>query len=165
MAAAGVPDITTRLLAGHQAGDKTFKVHLDGYNLLPYLTGQQPQSPRTWFAYFNDDAQLVNLRVGDWKFVYLEQRAHQFEVWREPFVKLRIPKLFNLRRDPFERADSDSNNYHHWTIENSYVFFEATPVAEQLLQSFVAFPPRQKPTAFNLDEVMRQMKEHPSSGK
>ena len=106
LAAAGDPDINEKLLNGYKAGNKTFKVHIDGYNMLPYLTGEVKESPRNVFFYFSDDGDIMAVRVGDWKLVFAEQRAHQMEVWAEPFVKLRLPHIFNLRRDPFERASS-----------------------------------------------------------
>jgi arylsulfatase len=100
------------------------------------------------------------LRFDDWKLVYREQRAHYFDAWAEPPVKLRIPKLFNLRRDPFERADTDSNNYRHWWIRHAFMLLVANECAEELLKSFIDFPPRQKPASFNLEQVVREMKEH-----
>ena len=121
LAAAGEPDIVEKLKAGHQAGDKHFKVHVDGHNALSYVSGETDESPREWFFYTNDDGLIVALRLHDWKVVFYEQRAKAFEVWSEPFVKLRIPKLFNLRRDPFERADENSNSYYDWLIEHLFV--------------------------------------------
>lgn len=108
MAAVGEPDITDKLRAGYSVGDKTFRVHIDGYNTLPYLTGETEQSPRDWFFYTSDDGQVTAIRIGDWKIVFCEQRAKTMQLWAEPFVPLRIPKIFNLRRDPFERADENS---------------------------------------------------------
>ena len=104
LAAAGEPDITQKLLKGHQIGHKTYKVHIDGYNLLPYLTGEAKESPRKFVFYISDDGDILAVRMGDWKMVLMEQRAKQLMCWFEPFVKLRAPKMFNLRRDPFERA-------------------------------------------------------------
>lgn len=157
MAAAGDSDIADKLKKGHQAGRKNFKVHLDGYNLLPFLTGAADKSPRNEFAYFSDDGQLVAIRNGDWKFVFYEQRAKQFDLWREPFVELRIPKIFNLRRDPFERADTDSNNYNHWWAVRTGILSLAFDVVERDLPTFVEFPPRQKPDSFNLDRVFKRL--------
>ena len=117
LAAAGEPDIKGKLLKGHKAGGRTFKVHIDGFNMLPYLTAEVNESPRESFFYVNDDAQLVALRFKDWKLVFMEQRAKTMALWAEPFVPLRVPKLFNLRRDPFERADENSNTYWDWVIE------------------------------------------------
>jgi arylsulfatase A-like enzyme len=160
MAAAGDVDIQSALEKGQRLGDKLCKVHLDGFNVLPYLTGKEAKSPRTAFPCFDDDGEIVSLRFGDWKLVYREQRAHYFDVWAEPLVKLRIPKLFNLRRDPYERADTDSNNYRHWWIRHAFMLFVANEYVEELLKSFVDFPPRQKPASFNLDQVVRDMKAH-----
>jgi len=122
LAAAGDAEISKKLLEGHTAGDKTFKVHIDGYNLLPYLTGEAKASPRKFFFYISDDGDILALRMGDWKMVLAEQRAHQLMCWFEPFVKLRAPKMFNLRRDPFERADENSNTYWDWVISYAYFF-------------------------------------------
>ena len=108
LAAAGEPNIKEKLLKGHKAGGKKFNVHLDGYNLLPYLTGKVEKSPRKEMFYFTDDGQLSALRYNDWKMMFSEQREHGFDVWQEPYVTLRLPKLFNLRRDPFERAEHES---------------------------------------------------------
>ena len=116
---AGEPDIVEKLKQGHQAAGKTFKVHIDGYNLLPYLTGQEEKSPRQGFIYFDDDGNLVALRFDNWKIVFMEQRVEgTLRDWAEPFVALRVPKLFNLRTDPFERADVTSNTYYDWLIDH-----------------------------------------------
>lgn len=164
LAAVGEPDITDQLRAGHSAGDKTFRVHIDGYNALPYLTGQTDQSPRDWFFYTNDDGQVTAIRIGDWKIVFYEQRAKTMQLWAEPFVPLRIPKIFNLRRDPFERADENSNGYWNWVLEHIFVLYPAQALAAQQLKSLMEFPPRQKPAAFNLDRVLDQMQEATGGG-
>ncbi len=155
MAAVGEPKIKEKLLKGYTAGGKTFRVHLDGYNFLPYLTGKVPKGPRREFIYINDDGMIVGTRVGDWKSVWAEQRAHRFQVWREPFVMLRIPKLFNLRRDPFERADIDSNCYNVWWDARTHRLVEAIAVTAQFLQTFQQFPPRQPPASFTIDKYMK----------
>ena len=121
LAAAGEPDIVNKLHNGHNAGTKTFKVHIDGYNLLPYLTGEVKESPRLFFFYVSDDGDILAIRYNDWKVVLMEQRAKQLACWFEPFVKLRAPKMFNLRRDPFERADENSNTYWDWVISHAYL--------------------------------------------
>ncbi len=157
MAAAGVPDVKEKLLTGYAAGSRTYKVHLDGYNLLPLLTGAESKSPRTNFLYFSDDGELVGVRFGDWKAVLKEQRAHRFDVWRDPFVTLRIPKLFNLRRDPFERADTDSNNYNHWWSEKSSLIAGVGPIVGAFVATFREFPPRQRPASFNVEGIMQQL--------
>ena len=164
LAAAGEPEISAKLIKGHQAGDKTFKVHIDGLNMLPYFTGQTAESPRNYFFYVNDDGQLVAQRYGDWKIVFAEQRAKQMACWSEPFVVLRIPKLFNLRRDPFERADENSNTYYDWQIDHTFVYYGASAVVQQQLKSLMEFPPRQKPESYNLDHCLRKMQEAQGGG-
>lgn len=158
MAATGDTAIKSNLLKGYNAGNKSYKVHLDGYNFLPHLTGKQPQGPRKEFFYFSDDGDLVSLRVGDWKTLYAEQRARQFDVWREPFIPLRIPKLFNLRRDPFERADTDSNAYNEWWVDRVPRFLEATMLTQQFLGTFGEYPQRQRPASFSIDQIMERFK-------
>jgi arylsulfatase A-like enzyme len=117
LAAVGVPDVKERLTKGYKAGNTTYKVHLDGYNLMPWLKGEVAESPRKEFLYWSDDGKLVGLRYTDWKVVFSEQREHGFKVWAEPFVDLRVPKLFNLSSDPFERADHEAMDYPHWQID------------------------------------------------
>jgi arylsulfatase len=159
MAAVGEPEIKEKLKQGFKAGDTTFKAHLDGYNFLPYLTGQAKEGPRKEFFYFNDDGQLVALRRDQWKLVFAEQRARQLQVWTEPFVMLRAPKLFNLRSDPFERADTDSNNYNRWYLERAWVAVPSQVMVGRFLQTFAEFPMRQKPAKFNVEDVMKLMSE------
>ena len=163
LAAAGVPDIKERLLEGYQAGDKHFNVHLDGYNILPYLKGEEAESPRTAFFYISDDGDILALRMKDWKVVLMEQRAKQLACWFEPFVSLRAPKIFNLRRDPFERADENSNTYWDWVINHAYIIYLMQAIVAEQIQAFAAYPPRQKPASFNLDAVLRQLEEATSS--
>lgn len=158
MAAVGDRKIKKKLLKGHKAGNKTYKVHLDGYNVLDLLTGKTDKSPRDKFFYVSDDGQLLAIRSGDWKMVFAEQRARRFDVWRDPFVELRAPKVFHLRRDPFERADTDSNNYNNWWGRRGG--FIAVPIqgeVAKVLATLKEFPPRQKPGSFNLDRVMEQL--------
>src|SRR5512139_2193835 len=128
LAAAGEPEIGTKLLKGHPAAGKTFKIHADGFNMLPYLSGEAKESPRKFFFYVNDDGRLVALRVGDWKIVFEEQRAKQMACWGEPFVHLRLPKIFHLRRDPFERADENANSYWDWFIDRLFIIGGAVGV-------------------------------------
>jgi arylsulfatase A-like enzyme len=159
MAAVGEPDIVGKLRSGYAAGGKTFKVHLDGYNLLPNLAaaGAGDRWPRHEFYYWSDDGDLMAMRDGRWKLVFMEQRAHGMAVWGEPFVKLRVPLLFDLRMDPFERANTDTNTYYEWA--ERILQFQAVPAqakAAQMLATFKEFPPRQKPASFNLDRVMEQ---------
>ncbi len=163
LAAAGEPNIKDKLLQGYRAAEKTYKVHIDGENMLPYLMGEAADSPRKKFAYFSDDGDLLALRLGDWKVVLMEQRAKTMQCWIEPFVHLRGPKMFNLRRDPFERADENSNTYHDWCLSHMYIMYGMQAIVAQDIESFIKFPPRQKPASFNLDAVMRQLEEVSSS--
>ena len=157
MAAVGDPDIKEKLKKGHKAGDRTYKVHLDGYNLLPFLTGQEKKTPRKEFFYWNDTGQLVGLRRNDWKMVFMEQRSRSWNVWSEPFVPLRLPKVFNLRMDPFERADTDANNYNNWWIRHLFTLVPSQTIVAEFLQTFKEYPPRQKPAKFNVDDVISSM--------
>ena len=159
LAAAGVPDVKEKLLEGHQAGDKIFKVHLDGYNMLPYLMGEVEESPRHFYFYFSDDAEVIAIRMHDWKMVLMEQRAKTLALWAEPFVSLRLPKMFHLRRDPFERADQNSNTYWDWEIGHAYLLYGMQALVAQQIDGFVKFPPRQKPGSFNLDAVMEHLQD------
>jgi arylsulfatase len=160
VAAAGDPNITEKLLQGYQANGKTFKVHLDGYNLLPYLTGQTKKSPRDSFIYCNDDQQVTCLRYDNWKLVFLEQRAPgTLRVWSEPFVSLRLPKMFNLRTDPYERADITANTYYDWILDHAFLLVPAQDYVGKFLATFKDYPPRQKAASFNLDEVMQKLQE------
>jgi arylsulfatase A-like enzyme len=138
LAAAGEPDINQKLLEGHQVGDRTCKVHIDGYNMLPYLTGEAKESPRKFFFYMSDDGDILALRMNDWKMVLMEQRAKQLMCWFEPFVKLRAPKMFNLRRDPFERADESSNTYWDWVISHAYLLYGMQALVGQQIEAFAA---------------------------
>jgi arylsulfatase len=154
LAAAGDPDITKKLLKGVKVGDKTFNVHLDGYNQLPYLTGEAKESARNSMFYFSDDGDLTAVRIGDYKLCFAVQRALSTAVWAEPFVKLRLPLIYNLRRDPFERADFNSNVYYDWMINHTPQLYLCQAVVAEQIQAFAKFPPRQKPASFNLDEVL-----------
>ena len=155
-AAGGDPDIVAKLLRGTQIGNKTFKVHLDGYNLMPFLKGDVKESPRREFVYWNDDGQLVAIRYDDWKAVFLEQDNKGIGVWQGQFTDLRLPKLFNLRSDPFEQGDQ-SILYNKWLADRAFVQVPLQALAAGWLESFKEFPPRQKPASFNLDEVMRKI--------
>jgi arylsulfatase len=158
LAAAGEPDIVEKLKAGHTAGEKTFKVHIDGYNLLPYLTGEVERSPRQGFVYFSDDGDVLALRFDNWKVVFMEQRAQgTLRIWAEPFVALRVPKIFNLRTDPFERADVTSNTYYDWFLDNDFIALAATSIVAQFLSTFEEFPPRQKAASFTIDQVVAKL--------
>jgi arylsulfatase len=157
LAAAGDPDIGKKLLQGVKVGDKKFHVHLDGYNMLPYMTGAAKESPRNSIFYFSDDGDLMAVRAGDWKLHFAVQRAFQMNVWAEPFVKLRVPHIFNLRRDPFERADFNSNTYFDWMVDHVPQLYLVQELVAEQIAGFAKFPPRQKPASFNLDEVLAQV--------
>jgi arylsulfatase A-like enzyme len=158
LAAAGEPTIAEKLKKGHKAGNKTFKVHLDGFNLLPYLTGKEKKSPRISYFYFSDDGDLTSLRYDNWKIVFMEQRATgTLQIWSEPFVPLRLPKIFNLRTDPFERADITSNTYYDYILDHAYLLVPAQKYVGDFLATFKKFPPRQKAASFSLDQVMAKL--------
>jgi arylsulfatase A-like enzyme len=158
LAAAGDTDVKDRLLKGADIGGKTFKVHLDGYNQLPLLTGQTQKGERQEFAYFNDDAELVAYRLGDWKAVFAEMKyPGGFNVWQEPFTPLRVPKLFNLRMDPFEQADIVSDQYFDWFARNDYIDAQIVSHAAVFLQTFLEYPPSQEPASFSIDQIARDI--------
>ncbi|WP_426269826.1 arylsulfatase [Dyella kyungheensis] len=170
VAAAGDGDIAGKLLKGSSFGGKSFKVHLDGYNFLPYLTGQTNVSPRTEFFYFNDDAEVVAIRFDmnsngaqrptAWKVVFCEQKAPGgMQIWMEPFDCLRTPKLYNLRMDPYERADiGPTNGYYQWVAENAYLLFEGNRRVFNMLATFKDFPPSQTPATFSIDQAEQALK-------
>ncbi|WP_173403174.1 arylsulfatase [Rhodopirellula sallentina] len=160
LAMAGEDNIKEKLLKGHKAIGRDYKVHLDGYNLLPYLSGEEEKGPRESFIYCNDDQQLTSLRFDNWKIVFLEQRvAGTLQIWAEPFVSLRVPKIFNLRTDPYERADITSNTYYDWLLDHVFLLVPAQDYVKDFMMSFKEFPPRQKAASFNLDDVMRKLNE------
>jgi arylsulfatase len=165
LAAAGDPNVKEDVLKGtKKIGNTTYKAHIDGYNLIPWLSGQTEESPRKEFLYWGDDGTLLNLRYGNWKLVFQEQRAHGFSVWEEPFVQLRAPKIINLRMDPFERADHEGIDYERWRFERTFLLVPAQAYVGQWLSSFKEFPPRMKPGSFSLDKVMEQLTKE-GSGK
>jgi arylsulfatase len=161
VAAAGDTTAKADLLKGRNIGGSSYKVHLDGHDLGPALKGQAPW-PRKEFIYWTDDGSVAALRYDSWKMVFLEQRGHGFDVWQEPFVTLRLPKLFNLRSDPFERADHEGMGYGTWRVDRAFLIAPAGGYVAQWLQSFREFPPRQKPGSFNLDNVMEAVSQPPS---
>jgi arylsulfatase A-like enzyme len=160
MAAVGIPDVKEQLKKGMKVGDKTFKVHLDGYNITDSLTGKAPD-PRHEIFYFSDDGSLVGLRYDQWKIVFAEQRAEGFAVWEEPFVTLRVPKIFNLRSDPFEKGDLVGMDYSHWRIDRLFLLVPAQQYVGQFLSSFKEFPPSQKAGSFSIDKVMETLSTPP----
>ena len=160
LAAAGEPEISKKLKKGHQAGDKQFKVHIDGYNFLPYLKGEEEKGPRPGFIYFSDDGDLTAIRYDNWKLVFAEQRVQgTIKIWMEPLVFLRFPKIFNLRTDPFERADITSNTYYDWMIDRVYLSYAGQSMVAQFLATFQEFPPRMKAASFTVDDLMAKMEE------
>ena len=158
LAAAGDAGIKDKLLRGHEAAGRTFKVHLDGYNQLPHLTGQEQRSARKDFFYFNDDGELVAMRYENWKIVFAEQRAPgTLRVWAEPFTPLRVPKFFDLRADPYERADVTSNTYYDWMFSQIYLISGAQAAVANFQETFREFPPRQKAASFTVSEAISKM--------
>ena len=156
----GDTQVKDKLLKGYKVGDMTYKVYLDGDNLVPYLTGQAPKSPRQSFFYINDDQQLVALRYDNWKLVFMEQRTPgTLLIWSNPFTNLRFPKMFNLRTDPYERADITSNTYWDWIMDHAFLGTPAQDYVGQFLATFRDYPQRQKAATFNLDEVFAKLKE------
>jgi len=162
VAAAGEPDIKNKLLEGYSAGDKAFKVHLDGYDQRDLLSRKGPNKRREFF-YWTDDGNLNGLRYEQWKAVFMEQRAHGVNVWAEPMAQLRLPRLFNLRSDPFERSEHEAGNYVKWFVEHAFVLLPAQTVVAQHLESYKQFPPRQRPGSFSIEQVMEKLRNPPSS--
>ena len=142
--------------AGYSAGGKSFKVHLDGYDQRDVLAGKGPDKRREFF-YWTDDGNLAGLRYDQYKAVFMEQQAHGLEVWMQPLIPLRAPKLFNLRSDPFERAEHEAGDYVKWFIEHVFVLVPAQAIVAQHLQTFQEFPPRQKPGSFSIDQAMEKL--------
>jgi arylsulfatase A-like enzyme len=157
-AAAGEPDLVEKVKKGYEADGRTFKVHLDGVNLLPFLKGEQEKSPREGFLYWSDDGELLAIRVGDWKAHFFEQRGEGIGVWRDAFSELRFPKLFNLRADPFE--SDTSLLYDKWSADRMFMLVPAQVIVAKWLESFKQFPIRQRPASFNLDSVMQSLMPH-----
>ena len=156
-AIAGDPGIKDKLLKGTTINGRKYRNYIDGYNQLDYLTASVKESPRREFFYVNDDGQVVALRYQDWKVVFLENRGQAFEVWREPFVELRVPLLFNLRRDPFELAQHNSNTYNDWFLDRPFVIAPAAAIVGKFLSSMADYPPSQTPGSFNLSNVQKQL--------
>ena len=159
----GTPPVSLeKLLEGYDAGEKLFRVHLDGYNMLDHLTGGA-ESPRHLFVYATDVGGVCGIRYDDWKVVYMEQRAKYMDIWRDPFVELSAPKIFTLRRDPFEKADTDSNDYDHWWLELSPNLAPVSMIATEFFKTFQKFPPRQEPQKWNLNEIMKRLQTQPNN--
>ena len=156
-AVAGNPNIKEQLLAGHQAGDKSFKVHLDGYNMLPLFTGETDVNPRSEKFYFTDDGSLSALRYNDWKLMFTTQDAHGFDVWSSPYTVRRFPLIINLRRDPFERAADESGAYDSWVADRMFLLAPGAAYVGEFLGTFQEFPPRQKPGSFTIDGALEML--------
>jgi len=160
LAMAAAPDVVDKLKKGYKAIGRTYKNHIDGYNLLPYLTGEVKESPRNLFIYFSDDGDVLAMRYDNWKIVFMEQRLEgTLGVWAEPFVRLRLPKIFNLRTDPYEFAPVTSNSYYDWMLHNAYFIFAAQTVAAKFAETFKDFPPVQRPNTFTIDDAMEKMRD------
>ena len=155
-AAAGETDLVAKVKKGYQIGDTKFKVHLDGFNLLPFLSGKEKKSPREGFVYWSDQGELMALRVRQYKIVFAEQRAKGLDVWREPLSLMRIPKMFDLRSDPFERGE-ESFKYNDWFIEHVPYQYLAQAVVHEWMESFKEFPPRQRPASFSIDQIVEKL--------
>ncbi|MFM1832756.1 MAG: hypothetical protein RLZZ461_1072, partial [Planctomycetota bacterium] len=166
VAAAGDDDVKAELLEGYESksADREYRVHLDGYNILPLLSGETDKSPRKEIFYFSDDGDLTALRYADWKAIFMEQRAEAtFQSWREPFIELRVPLLVNLRRDPFERGMVTSNTYDDWFIDRPYLLIPAQAYVARFLETFKDYPPRMKAASFGIDQVMEKLRENLSA--
>ena len=164
LAAAGDPNVKEDLLKGKKVGRMKYKVHLDGYNLMPALKGEA-EWPRHEFLYWTDDGSVAALRYDSWKVTFLKQNAEGIDVWKSPFEQLRAPMITNLRTDPFERAEHEAIGYNQWWVEHMFVFAPAGAYVGQWLQSFREFPPRQKPGSFNLDRVMEAVTQQQGAGR
>ena len=155
VAAAGEPDIVEKVKKGHKVGDKTFKVHLDGFDLLPFLEGEVDESPRPGFIYWSDDGDLLALRYGNWKIHFMEQRAHGLQVWEDPFVQTRAPTFFNLRSNPFEIGAEDAAFFFNKEkADRLFLLLPAVALVSQYLKTFEEFPSRQRPASFSIDQAL-----------
>lgn len=159
-AAAGDNNLKKDMLKGKRFGEKSEKIHLDGYNFLPYMTGKEEKGPRDVFHYLNDEGFPVGVRIGDWKLVYAENRGKTFALWAEPFTMLRMPKIFNLRRDPFEKAEQNSNSYYDWEIDKAPYIYLGLSKTGQFLSTFKDYPPSQPPGSWSVEAVYKRFIEH-----
>ncbi|MDA8595671.1 arylsulfatase [Flavobacteriaceae bacterium] len=157
LAAAGEDDVKQKLLKGYSANGKDFNVHLDGYNFLPYLTGEADKGPRKELFYFNDDGDLTALRYDKWKIHFKIQDNHGFKVWEREYSPVRVPLLMDLRADPFERAYFESSDYDHWLVEHMFAFAPAQAVVGEFLMTFKDYPQRQPIGSFSLDQVLESI--------
>jgi arylsulfatase len=161
-AAAGEPDAVEELKKGYKSGNKTFKVHIDGFNLLPFLKGEVKENPRKGFLYWSDDGDLMALRVGDWKCTFMVQRATGFGVWEEPLVAKRLPDIHNLRSDPFERGE-EGMFYQKWKADRAFLLVPAQQIVGSFLATFKDFPPRQRPASFSIDQALEKARQMQSA--
>jgi arylsulfatase len=159
VAAAGEANVAQKLLTGYKAAGKSFKVHLDGYDQRELLGGTGP-SKRLEYFYWTDDGNLAGLRYERWKLAFLEQRSEGLDVWQDPLVVLRFPKLMDLKADPFERAQSDAGDYVRWRVEHAYALIPAQAYVAKHLATYLDFPPRQKPGSFSMDQVLEKLHQH-----
>jgi arylsulfatase len=158
LSAAGVDDIAAQLKVGAELCGTSYKVHLDGNNQLPWLTGNTAESARNFFFYVSDDGDLTAIRYDNWKIVFLEQRCEgTLRIWAEPFTELRVPLIFNLRTDPFEQAQLTSNTYYDWLLDHAFLAIPCQAFVFEMIQTLIEFPPRQKPASFSLDQVMAKL--------
>jgi arylsulfatase A-like enzyme len=164
-AAAGAPDIKDKLLKGVELNGRTYKNHLDGYNLLDYLSGKTKESPRKEFIYVNDIGEIVAARLGDWKLTFMENREQTLRLWLEPFVELRAPTIVNLRRDPFEKAQHNANTYSDWMIDRIYIIPPVVGEVAKFLMTFKDYPPSGTAGSFNLTKMQKQIEEASKGGK
>ena len=163
---AGDADVVEKLKKGYQAIGRTYKNHIDGINLLPYLTGREGHSPRKLFFYISDDGDILALRFDNWKVVFMEQRcAGTLKVWGEPFTRLRLPKIYNLRTDPYEFADVTSNSYYEWFLYHAYILYGAFTLADKFAETFKEFPIIQKPNSFTIDEAIKMLSENAAGAR
>jgi arylsulfatase len=160
VAAGGDPNIVDKLKKGYKAGNKQFKVHIDGYNLLPFLRGDVKENPRKGFLYWSDDGDLMALRVNQWKVHFMVQRGHGLDVWKQPLESLRAPDLINLKSDPFERATEDATMFYgKWMMDRAFLLVPAQAIVGEFLKTFEEFPPRQKPASFSIDQALEKARE------
>ncbi|KRA84113.1 arylsulfatase [Altererythrobacter sp. Root672] len=158
MEMAGAPDVVEKLKKGYKAIGRTYKNHIDGMSLVSYITGKEKESPRNFFFYISDDGDILAMRYDNWKIVFMEQRCKgTMQVWAEPFTRLRLPKIFNLRTDPYEFADITSNTYYDWFLHNDYFIFAAQVGAAKFAETFKEFPPIQRPNSFTIDDAVAKM--------
>jgi arylsulfatase len=157
-AAAGAPDIKEKLLKGTEINGRKYRNHIDGFNMLDYFSGKSEESPRKYFWYPDDEGQFVAARYADWKLVFKANRGQTMALWREPFVELRAPLLFNLRRDPFERAQHNSNTYNDWWMDRTgFIFPPVAGLLSQFIMTMKEYPPSQQAGSWNIGKIMEQL--------